>query len=204
VVLKLRSIAPAMVPVAMNGAFGANATVAHRFTCFTYGCWYAMASPAPRRVIRFEMPAASLAHYFQAQDRLDLTGEICQTHRSSPAASTSPGCEGVRETHTPAVTVTVTVKREAMNFLKRGFKAAKSAVGAIFGVRPFLLLLLLWNPVHPVLFFSSRDVSSRDLFTPADLSLCRRMRTVAIPTAAAAAVSGRTSARWWCTDRRTR
>ena len=31
---------------------------------------------------------------------------------------------------------TVTVKREAMNFLKRGFKAAKSAVGAIFGVRP--------------------------------------------------------------------
>jgi hypothetical protein len=32
--------------VAMNGAFGANATVAHRFTCFTYGCWYAIvASP---------------------------------------------------------------------------------------------------------------------------------------------------------------
>ena len=31
--------------------------------------------------------------------------------------------------------MTVTVKREAMNFLKRGFKAAKSAVGAIFGVR---------------------------------------------------------------------
>ena len=52
VVLKLRSIAPAMVPVAMNGAFGANATVAHRFTCFTYGCWYAIvASPrtAPPR-----------------------------------------------------------------------------------------------------------------------------------------------------------
>ena len=46
VVLKLRSIAPAIVPVAMNGAFGANATVAHRFTCFTYGCWYAIvASP---------------------------------------------------------------------------------------------------------------------------------------------------------------
>ena len=45
-VLKLRSIAPAIVPVAMNGAFGANATVAHRFTCFTYGCWYAIvASP---------------------------------------------------------------------------------------------------------------------------------------------------------------
>jgi len=46
VVLKLRSTAPAIVPVAMNGAFGANATVAHRFTCFTYGCWYAIvASP---------------------------------------------------------------------------------------------------------------------------------------------------------------
>lgn len=45
-VLKLRSIAPAIVPVAMNGAFDANATVAHRFTCFTYGCWYAIvASP---------------------------------------------------------------------------------------------------------------------------------------------------------------
>ena len=45
-VLKLRSIAPAIVPVAMNGAFGANVTVAHRFTCFTYGCWYAIvASP---------------------------------------------------------------------------------------------------------------------------------------------------------------
>ena len=35
VVLKLRSIAPAMVPVAMYGDVGANATVAHRFTCFT-------------------------------------------------------------------------------------------------------------------------------------------------------------------------
>ena len=45
-VLKLRSIAPAIVPVAMNGAFDANATVAHRFTCLTYGCWYAIvASP---------------------------------------------------------------------------------------------------------------------------------------------------------------
>lgn len=37
VVLKLRSIAPAMVPVAMYGDVGENATVAHRFTCFTYG-----------------------------------------------------------------------------------------------------------------------------------------------------------------------
>ena len=35
---------------------------------------------------------------------------------------------------------TFTVKREAMNFLKRGFKAAKTAVGAIFGVRVFLTL----------------------------------------------------------------
>ena len=40
VVLKLRSIAPAMVPVAMKGAVGENATVAHLFTCLTYGCWY--------------------------------------------------------------------------------------------------------------------------------------------------------------------
>ena len=39
-VLKLRSIAPAMVPVAMKGAVGENATVAHQFTCLTYGCWY--------------------------------------------------------------------------------------------------------------------------------------------------------------------
>ena len=42
---------------------------------------------------------------------------------------------------------TVTVKREAMNFLKRGFKAAKTAVGAIFGVRVFLTLPPRLTPV---------------------------------------------------------
>jgi hypothetical protein len=35
VVLKLRSIAPAIVPVAMYDEVGENATVAHLFTCFT-------------------------------------------------------------------------------------------------------------------------------------------------------------------------
>lgn len=33
--LKLRSIAPAIVPVAMYDEVGENATVAHLFTCFT-------------------------------------------------------------------------------------------------------------------------------------------------------------------------
>jgi hypothetical protein len=51
-----------------------------------------------------------------------------------PVTSTGRLCEGVRERSTLRA-LTDTVKREAMNFLKRGFKAAKSAVGAIFGVR---------------------------------------------------------------------
>lgn len=68
--------------------------------------------------------------------------------RSTPGRSLLPGvCAKAcaREVHERARTVTV--KREAMNFLKRGFKAAKTAVGAIFGVRVFLTLPPRLTPV---------------------------------------------------------
>ena len=129
--------APAIVPVAMNGAFGANATVAHRFTTSHTGAAPSWRRRGPRhpRLMRRYLKAAAFQNGERANPRNYAihagSGPDGSCKRrppmkerfpifrpgSTPGRSLLPGvCAKAcaREVHERARTVTV--KREAMNF----------------------------------------------------------------------------------------
>ena len=159
VVLKLRSIAPAMVPVAMKGDVGENATVAHLFTCLTYGCWYDAISPRRPDPVAPRERTRPLFHFLGT--KVQVTHRdwsefakmvICEDGSSDEKARTRSSAPTLSaEAESPATTKR---KREnPMNFLKRGFKAAKT----------FVFVVSLSTPCTPSLPAHTGHPTRRDL-----------------------------------------